>query len=250
MVQKPQQSYSKRAEDTSYQKGRWATAGSSHGDEPTTQLVATARIRPTQTTLQNFTISSFKSLDREQLMEAKLTRRDNTLHFTHARKGLRVWANPLHIWWPRVKRKLRDLTALALVLWKAERPAPWDSAEDYYTTECVKCFFMHCRSPHTHAYLQKICRPQAPVPRGLKKSLKKAPKMSSRSRSPPETMEAEEELACPLSPDVVGACCLIDGGQRCRHPATSATFNKRLVKTSLQRRRQLIPDPEVSQFSS
>jgi histone deacetylase complex subunit SAP30 len=76
--------------------------------------------------------------------------------------------------------------------------------------------------------------------------------MNSRSRSPPEpaVMEAEEELASPLiSPDVVGAactCCLIDEGHRCRYPATSATFNKRLVKTSLQRRRQLIPDPEVS----
>ena len=78
--------------------------------------------------------------------------------------------------------------------------------------------------------------------------------MNSRSRSPPEpaVMEAEEELASPLiSPDVVGAactCCLIDEGHRCRYPATSATFNKRLVKTSLQRRRQLIPDPEVSAF--
>ena len=77
--------------------------------------------------------------------------------------------------------------------------------------------------------------------------------MSSRSsRSPPElepAAEAEEELAVPLSPDVVDAartCCLIDEGHRCTSPATSATFNKRLVKTTLQRRRQLFPDPEVS----
>lgn len=44
-------------------------------------------------------------------------------------------------------------------------------------------------------------------------------------------------------------CCLIDEGQRCSHPATSATFNKRQVKNPQQRRRQLLPDPEVTLHS-
>ena len=79
--------------------------------------------------------------------------------------------------------------------------------------------------------------------------------MGSRSRSPSGSVmaadEAEEELPGPLSPpDVVDTaatyCCLVEEGQRCRYPATSATFNKRLVKTTLQYRRQLIPHPEAS----
>lgn len=49
------------------------------------------------------------------------------------------------------------------------------------------------------------------------------------------------------SPEVVSnTCCLIDEGQRCNYPATSATFNKRLIKTTQQRRRQLFPSPEVT----
>ena len=56
-----------------------------------------------------------------------------------------------------------------------------------------------------------------------------------------------EEDSSPASPEVVvkPTCCLIDEGQRCAFPATSATFNKRLLKTTLQRRRQLFPEPEV-----
>lgn len=51
------------------------------------------------------------------------------------------------------------------------------------------------------------------------------------------------------SPEVVSnTCCLIDEGQRCNYPATSATFNKRLIKTTQQRRRQLFPSPEVLTF--
>lgn len=53
----------------------------------------------------------------------------------------------------------------------------------------------------------------------------------------------------PASPEVVElykpTCCLIDGGQRCNSPATSATFNKRLYKPALQKKQQVFPDPEV-----
>jgi histone deacetylase complex subunit SAP30 len=59
---------------------------------------------------------------------------------------------------------------------------------------------------------------------------------------------AVEEDTSPGHPEVVSSntCSLIDEGQRCNHPATSATFNKRLIKTTLQRKRQLFPDPQVS----
>ena len=58
---------------------------------------------------------------------------------------------------------------------------------------------------------------------------------------------AVEEDTSPGHPEVVSSntCSLIDEGQRCNHPATSATFNKRLIKTTLQRKRQLFPDPQV-----
>lgn len=65
--------------------------------------------------------------------------------------------------------------------------------------------------------------------------------MSSPGR--PGAVIVEEED----SPDVVSnSCCLIDEGQRCNYPATSATFNKRLIKNTLQRKRQLFPDAEVT----
>ena len=58
---------------------------------------------------------------------------------------------------------------------------------------------------------------------------------------------AVEEDTSPGNPEVVSnTCSLIDEGQRCNHPATSATFNKRLIKTTLQRKRQLFPDPQVT----
>ena len=47
------------------------------------------------------------------------------------------------------------------------------------------------------------------------------------------------------SPEVVQMCCLIDEGERCRSRATSATFNKKLLKTALQRRQRLYADLEV-----
>lgn len=89
----------------------------------------------------------------------------------------------------------------------------------------------------------------------LKRPPKYEPNMSSRSSRSPAVLlldddEAVEEEELSPSPDVVvvdnaGSCCLIDDGRRCLQPATSATFNKRLINSTQNRRRKLVPDLEV-----
>ena len=52
------------------------------------------------------------------------------------------------------------------------------------------------------------------------------------------------------SPEVPQICCIIEEGQRCQSRATSATFNKKLLKSVSQRRQRFSADPEVSKVST